>query len=242
MSINKKKLPKAIRRGPNDPPPPASALEASIEREGRAIDPERREAASPALPSAGAESDLVQPAATQEKASATEQALVPRDASAAELDVTRRRAMANAIVKRYGNYAAGSGIIPLPIVNVAGVTAINIRMVKMLSDLYGVPFERDRTRAIVVGLAAGTMPTGLAAVAASTLSYFTPASAFFALAISSVTAATCTRSIGRTFVEHFESGAGSYDLAALQRREATLPMARRSTAESAPQESGPLVR
>ena len=38
----------------------------------------------------------------------------------------------------------------LPIVSVAGVTAINFRMVKRLSDLYGVPFHRDRTRAIIV--------------------------------------------------------------------------------------------
>jgi uncharacterized protein (DUF697 family) len=58
----------------------------------------------------------------------------------------------------------------------------------------------------VVGLVAGAMPTGLGVVASSTLIYLMPASALAGLAVSSVTAAACTRSIGRVFVEHFESG------------------------------------
>ena len=80
-------------------------------------------------------------------------------------------------------------------------------MVKMLSDLYGVPFERDRARAVVIGLVGGTMPTGFAAVTTSTLFYIVPATTLIGLAVSSVTAVACTRSIGRIFVEHFESGA-----------------------------------
>jgi uncharacterized protein (DUF697 family) len=115
--------------------------------------------------------------------------------------------MAHAIVNRHAAYSAVGGIIPLPLANFAGVTTVIVRMVKVLSDHYGVPFERDRARAIVVGLVGGAMPTGVAAVTTSALFYILPPSALMGLAVSSITAATFTRSVGRIFIEHFEGGA-----------------------------------
>jgi uncharacterized protein (DUF697 family) len=127
--------------------------------------------------------------------------------ASSEFDSRQRLSQAHGIVERHATYSAAGGIIPLPIANVASVMAIIVRMVKMLSNLYGVPFERDRARAIVVGMVGGAMPTGLAAVTSSTLYYLVPPSAIIGLAVSSAAAVACTRCIGRTFVEHFESGA-----------------------------------
>jgi hypothetical protein len=62
------------------------------------------------------------------------------------------------------------------------------------------------------------MPTGLAAVTTSTLHYLVPASALIGLAVSSVTAVACTRSIGRVFVEHFESGETLRDFPPIEQR------------------------
>ncbi|MGA7490494.1 MAG: DUF697 domain-containing protein [Xanthobacteraceae bacterium] len=142
-------------------------------------------------------------------------ALAPTAPSGAEAGAaSRRRSLANAVVERHAAYAAFGGIIPVPIANVAGVTAVIVRMVKVLSGLYGVPFERDRARAIVIGLMGGTMPTGLAAVTTSTLVSLVPGSGLIGLAVSSVAAIACTRGIGRIFVEHFEGGATLHDLPA----------------------------
>ena len=132
--------------------------------------------------------------------------------TSAEIDVTKRQAQARAIVARHAAYSAVGGIVPLPVASVAGITTIIIRMVKMLSDLYGVPFERDRARAIIVGLVGGTMPTGFAAVTTSTLFYVVPSGVLMGLVVSSITAIACTRSIGQIFIEHFESGATLHDL------------------------------
>jgi uncharacterized protein (DUF697 family) len=82
-----------------------------------------------------------------------------------------------------------------------------MRMVKQLSDLYGVPFERDRTRAIIIGIMGGAVPTGLGTVAASTLVFAVPGSALVGLAVSAVTAGALTRGIGLVFLEHFENAA-----------------------------------
>ena len=120
----------------------------------------------------------------------------------------RRRAIAQKIVERHRNYAAMGGLLPLPIVNIAGVTAINLRMVRQLCALYGVPFRRDRARSMIVGLIGGAVPTGFGAATASTLAFLVPASALFGLAVSAVTAGALTRGIGLVFIEHFEAGAG----------------------------------
>ena len=131
----------------------------------------------------------------------------------ADVDLSRRRAEALAIVNHHATVSALGGCIPLPFFNFASVTALLVHMVKSLSKHYGVPFERDRARAIVVGLVGGAMPSGLASVTTSTLVYLIPASAVMGLAVSSATAAACARAIGRVYVDHFESGATLADIA-----------------------------
>jgi|SRR5882757_5091440 len=197
--MNKKKLPKVIVRTRDDP-------------RGAVAKPDGIEshvANFEAAQSAAAEPHPAPQTSTGEAPAAAAPAVdaAPRPALPSNrVDVERRRSQALRIVNRHAGFSAVGGIIPLPVASFAGITAVTVRMVKALSDHYGVPFERDRARAIVVGLVAGAMPTGLGVVASSTLIYLVPASALAGLAVSSVTAAACTRSIGRVFVEHFESG------------------------------------
>jgi len=127
---------------------------------------------------------------------------------AASIDAGRqaaRRRLARRIVERHRTYAAVSGLAPLPIVNVASVTALVMRMVKQLSELYGVPFERERTRSLVIAILGGATPTGLGTVTASTLAFAVPGSALVGLAVTALSAGALARGIGLVFIEHFES-------------------------------------
>ncbi|HET7255902.1 MAG TPA: DUF697 domain-containing protein, partial [Xanthobacteraceae bacterium] len=202
--MSKKALPKAIRRMTDDTPEVIVVPGANGQHETPvpAASPTERSndriAANPAQVS-----DVVCAVPVQAASSPTPTALVRPASMGAAVDATGRRSPALKIVERHAVYAAVGGIIPVPIANVAGVTAVIVRMVKVLSDLYGTPFERDRARAIVVGFMGGAMPTGLGAVTTSTLGYIVPGSGILGLAVSSVTAVACTRSIGRIFVEHF---------------------------------------
>jgi uncharacterized protein (DUF697 family) len=130
---------------------------------------------------------------------------VPADASDPAIALRRRKAIA--IVERYANGSAIGGAIPVPLVNAAAITALMVRMIKSLSELYGVPFERSRTRAVVVALMGGALPTGFATIATSTLSYVVPGLNLIGLAVASVTSGAYARSIGQLYIEHFESGA-----------------------------------
>jgi len=193
--MTRKHLPRVIMRTPVDLRATASA---SAETEEEAPIPQsgsRFEAVGPKpVPTIA-----VLPAASKPRAATVS---IYNDPLAA-----RRRSHARKIVERHKMYAAMGGLFPVPIVSVAGVTAIIMRMVKALSRLYEVPFERDRTRSMVVGLMGGAVPTGLAAATSSTLAFVVPGSGLFGLAVSSVTAASFTRGIGLVFVECFENGA-----------------------------------
>jgi uncharacterized protein (DUF697 family) len=118
-----------------------------------------------------------------------------------------RRAVAEKVVDRYKLYAAVGGLSPIPIMTAAGVTIVVLQMVKALSNLYEVPFERDLTRSIVVGLMGGVVPTGLGVATASALALAIPGVGFVGVAVSALTASALTGRIGLVFVERFESGA-----------------------------------
>jgi uncharacterized protein (DUF697 family) len=138
--------------------------------------------------------DTPQPAAT-----------VPQPAPA-EAEKALRLRQAIALVERNANLCAIGGAIPIPIANAAALTALLVRMVRSLSSLYGVPFEETQTRAIVIGLMGGALPTGFATIAASVFTSVIPGYNLLGLAVSSVTSAAYARSIGRLYIEHFESG------------------------------------
>ncbi len=187
--MTRKQLPKAIRRSDDE----LRAIAA------RAVADEEAPPPQPALPAQAFEA---QPAAFSRPA-ANDQ--VPVASIYVDHYAARRRALGRRIVERHKTYAAVGGLFPLPIVNVAGVTAIIMRMVKQLSDLYGVPFAHDRTRSMIVGQVGGAVPTGLGTAAASTLAFVLPAHALVGLGVSALTAGALTRGIGLIFLDHFES-------------------------------------
>ena len=200
--MNKKKLPKAVLRTADQ------MREAAAERSQDAphpVDLNETPAPRPAVTRTverAANGNVIEMMPKADAAEATQPA-VPADSGAAAL----RRRMAVATVERYANWAAVGGVIPVPIANAAAVTALIVRMIHALSKLYGVPFEKNRARAAVVGLMGGMLPTGLATVAASAVTYFVPGYMLLGLAASSVTSSAYARGIGRLYIDHFESGA-----------------------------------
>ena len=205
--MNKKKLPKAVLRTADQ------MREAAAERGQDAphpVDLNETPAPRPAVmrtADRAANGNVIE---MMPKADAAE-APQPADNGAAAL----RKRMAVATVERYANWAAVGGALPVPIANATAVTALMVRMIQSLSKLYGVPFEKNRTRAAVVGLMAGMLPTGLATVAASAVTYFVPGYGLLGLAASSVTSSAYTRHIGRLYIEQFESGSTEINFRAI---------------------------
>jgi uncharacterized protein (DUF697 family) len=209
---SRKKLPKAIQR------PETAATMAGpdeiLQREAPA-----RPVDGPAEPTSAAPAPAADRVAAEPvTATALPAVVAPAALEVADPEAMQRRSQARAIVERHAAYSLAGGLIPLPIANVASVTAIIVRMVMSLSRLYRVPFERDLARAMAIGLIGGVMPTGLGAVTASTLGYIVPGSSLIGLVVSSATSAAFTRRIGSVFVEHFEASASWLDQPAIAAR------------------------
>ena len=188
--MTRKRLPKAIRPASADPAlavvgtPPADEIAATPSALAlETVEPNWAPEVSPALPA--------------------NDTFGPRSAKFQKL-AAKRRVLASRIVDQNATLGAISALAPVPAFNVAGVASIIVRMLKQLSELYGVEFERDRTRLFVIGVLGGAAPTGLGAAAVSTISLVAPAPAFLGVLVSTLAAASVTRAIGEVFVESFE--------------------------------------
>jgi uncharacterized protein (DUF697 family) len=206
--MRRKPLPKAITRSIANLQQIAAGFAA--DEQGRVPPQHGREAAGPAFDAVEPEPPLEVPAMPdiainpigQQPAESTHQAKSPAaDQPIADPLAARRRALARRIVDRHRNYAA----------NIASVTAVNLRMVRQLSELYGVPFQRDRTRSLIIALIAGAVPTGAGLAASSTLMWIVPGGLVWGLGAAALTAGALTRGIGLVFLESFEADLAQRD-------------------------------
>jgi len=116
--------------------------------------------------------------------------------------------LATEIVKKYALYTAGVGLIPVPLVDLAGIAALEVKMLADLAKVYEVPFENDRVRPIVAGLIGGLTATNVGyGVGSSSMLKSVPVvgSLLGAFSVPTFAAAT-TYAIGKVFIQHFASG------------------------------------
>jgi len=201
--MTRKQLPKAITRAVAER---HDADADEVTSEELASKPPRRQP-SPRRAGKAKEAVPSSPAAEAEAKPITGELLPPPEAGSDAPRNDERRRAAETIVDRYKVYAALGGLVPMPAINLAGLTAINMRMVKALCDHYELPFESNQTRSIIMGLIGGSVPTGLGFATASLVGLVLPAGAFVGLAAASASAAAMTRGIGLVFIDYFEHGA-----------------------------------
>ena len=164
------------------------------------------EAAATAAPDSGPASELIDhaPAAEVEP---------PPPARAPD----GRPAAAEALIKRHIPYALGAGLIPLPLIDVAAISGVQMKLIAELSTLYGVPFAANQAKAVVAALLGGAGSLSLAAGLLGSLAKLVPG-AGYVLGAGAVplTAGALTYAVGHVFRAHFESGGTllSFDAAA----------------------------
>jgi uncharacterized protein (DUF697 family) len=221
-----RKLPKAIARTIDDLRSSAATARAEAARpakavaaratapEPAAVEPEPEAVPPPPAkapaPKADAPSPAPAPSAAAKKKPTSQPARMPVPVShqpeTTGHEAALRHAQARTIVEKHVTYSAAGGLIPIPIADVAGVTAIIVHMAGSLARHYKIPPDRNRTRALVLGLIGAMAPVGLGALTSSSLLRFIPGANLVGMAVTSIAAAACTRSIGFIFIEHFESG------------------------------------
>ncbi|MDP2318362.1 MAG: DUF697 domain-containing protein [Acidobacteriota bacterium] len=110
------------------------------------------------------------------------------------------------IVKRNSLYSAGVGIFAIPVVNVAGVAALQVKMLKELADHYEVPFEQDRVKSILSSLVGGVVSTKLGYGMVGTIAKLPLVGPIVSIATLPLFAGGITYAVGKVFMTHFASG------------------------------------
>lgn len=121
--------------------------------------------------------------------------------------MTDRRRKAEAIVERSAVWALACGLVPVPAIDVAALTLVEIGMLEQLAQLYERPFSRVRAEAYVASLLGSyaSAQIGLVYLKAG-LSVIPVVGTLLGAASMSVTGASITYAIGRLFIVDFEAG------------------------------------
>ena len=116
-----------------------------------------------------------------------------------------RLARAHSLVQNYVLASASIALVPVPLLDLAGITAVQVKLVHGLAKHYDVPFKENIAKSLVAALLSGAssvlLVKGLVSLAKAIPVLGTLAGGSIAISGASVTYA-----VGEVFIRHFESG------------------------------------
>lgn len=119
---------------------------------------------------------------------------------------TTKANTADAIIKNYMLGAIGVGFIPLPVLDVTALIAVQLKMLHSLAKVYEVDFSEDLGKKVITSCLGGSIPVSLSYSLGALLRAI-PVYGWVIKGISSSAfSGAFTYAIGKLFVQHFESG------------------------------------
>ena len=110
-------------------------------------------------------------------------------------------------VRKYVYGAMAVGLVPVPLVDLAGLTALQIKMVHSIAKIYDVPFKTDIGKSTIASLLGSLGPVTIARGTFGSLVKAIPVVGPIAgIATQPVLAGAFTYAVGKVFIQHFEAG------------------------------------
>lgn len=109
-------------------------------------------------------------------------------------------------VKNYTMGAMTVGLVPAPLIDMAALSAIQLKMVHSAANSYGVPFSKNIAKSIIGSLLGSSIAVTLAMPVASFIKVVPILGQSAGTISTALIGAASTYAIGKIFVEHFESG------------------------------------
>lgn len=111
-------------------------------------------------------------------------------------------------IKNHALYAAGGGLIPIPILDFMAVTGVQIDLVQNLCDVYNINFYRNQGKSVISAL----VGTSLASIGSSLIKTIPGIGSLLGGFSMSILSGATTYAIGQVFAKHFENGGTMDDL------------------------------
>lgn len=130
-----------------------------------------------------------------------------------------RLTSAEAVVRRNVLWAFGAGILPVPLFDLVAVTAVQLKMIKELTNLYGVTFREGVAKKLLASLISSGVGLGIGLALGASFAKLIPGIGTALGAVATpVTVGALTYATGRVFIMHFEAGGTllDFDVAAMR--------------------------
>lgn len=119
---------------------------------------------------------------------------------------TERLLASHNLVKSYVNAAITLGLLPMPLLDLAVLMGLQVKLVHGLAEHYDVPFTDTLCRALLTSLLSGSSSV-VAVLGLSSLAKSVPPLASLGGGASvALAAGTLTYAVGQVFAQHFETG------------------------------------
>lgn len=116
---------------------------------------------------------------------------------------------AEMIVKNHMIWSMGAGFIPVPLLDFAAVSYIQLDMIKQLARIYEIDFKETEGKAIITSITSA----GLAKAGASRAVKFIPIiGSYLGGVATAVLSGASTYALGQAFKKHFENGGTFLDI------------------------------
>ncbi|MFN8255936.1 MAG: DUF697 domain-containing protein [Bacteroidales bacterium] len=113
---------------------------------------------------------------------------------------------ADEIVKKHVYWAVGAGLIPLPVVDIAAVTAIQLDMLKQICTYYKIDYSEESGKAWISALVTSTLSSFVARMGASAVKFIPLIGTLAGVTSMAVLSGASTYALGKAFSNHFENG------------------------------------
>jgi len=119
--------------------------------------------------------------------------------------------LASKLVDRFAVWSGVAGLIPIPVVDLLAVGGLQVQMLRRISQIYDVEFSVNRGKALIAALAGTMIPATSGMGAASALKGVPVVGMLTSAFVMPVLSAGATFAIGKTFIQHFETGGSLLD-------------------------------
>lgn len=139
----------------------------------------------------------------------------PADATLATNDAAKRRDRADSMIRKHVVWSSGAGLIPIPLADVAAVTAVQVSMLQDLTKLYGAELSEPALQNFVTALTGGM----LARIGASAIKAIPGIGTLLGGASMAIMSGASTYAVGQVAKNYLENGGNlaTVDLASAKR-------------------------
>lgn len=113
---------------------------------------------------------------------------------------------AMALVNSYVPWSAAAGLLPLPVVDMAALVTVQLRMLSKLSEMYQIPFKENAVKGIVSTMLGTVVSSGIGGSLGSLAKAIPLVGPVLGVAMVPGMYSAATYAVGRVFVSHFEAG------------------------------------